>query len=394
MAEEGEEKAKKELNKVNKLIEDDEKYSLVEKELVEFFTTNYSIHFNKFSRDLVYLKDTRDDCAHLKVNSSSLSAPKDYQVRMLISSMFENLFSVKAPFMDDLFSFVIEDIENYSADETSILHSKIDDTTYRKYEKKYFSRMTQTSLIKSLKTLLRLLFLSDDQDAIKNSRGIFIVLKCLMKYIDNAGLGSECVQNDGIQEQLGRVEKDTLDLNTVRKDALFILLCSSRWFCDEFRKNSLFSEIVAHYFVLGDLFERYYSWIYPDKNEEKWKYYIENVDRFPCENQQSRYSFLKNEVDFNDAIFIENEINKVPTWIGFDDADTFMNFFSPNIESFSNSALEKVISVYNSNNQLHGRRYGQAGIKLIVEEVARRQMEIDWNKYRKFRLLRHACTVK
>ena len=66
MAEEGEEKARKELEKVNKFIEDDEKYSLVEKELVEFFTNNYSLHFNKLSRDLNYLKDTRDDCAHLK----------------------------------------------------------------------------------------------------------------------------------------------------------------------------------------------------------------------------------------------------------------------------------------------------------------------------------------
>lgn len=138
MAEKAEDKAKKELSKVNKLIEEDEKYSLVEKELLEFFEDSYSMHFNRFSRDLAYLKDTRDDCAHLKVNSTFLSIPKDYQVRMLISTMYENLFTVKAPFMDDLFSFVSNDIEQYSSDDTPILQTKIGDVVRQKYEKKYF----------------------------------------------------------------------------------------------------------------------------------------------------------------------------------------------------------------------------------------------------------------
>lgn len=381
MAEEGEDKAKKELSKVNKLIEEDEKYSLVEKELMDFFKGNYSIHFNRFSRDLVYLKDTRDDCAHLKVNSSFLSIPKDYQVRMLISSMYENLFTVKAPFMDDLFSFVSDDIEKYSSDDTPILQTKIDDVVRQKYEKKYFSRMTQTSLIKSLRTLMRLLFVSDDEDAVKNSRGLYIVFRCLIQYIDNAGLGAICAQDDKIQDLLGRFDNDVLQLNSIREDALFIILCTSRWFCDEFKKNSLFQAVVDKYLVLGDLFERYFSWIYPDRVEARWQYYLDNIDRFSCEYQQSRLDFLKDAPGFSDVVFIEHESNKVPSWTGFDDADVFMSFFSKNIETFSNEAIEKVISAYNSNNQFHSRRYGQAGIKLLINEVTRREMQIDWSHY-------------
>ena len=381
MAEEGEDKAKKELSKVNKLIEEDEKYSLVEKELLVFFEDSYSIHFNRFSRDLAYLKDTRDDCAHLKVNSTFLSIPKDYQVRMLISSMYENLFTVKAPFMDDLFSFVSNDIEQYSSDDTPILQTKIDDVVRQKYEKKYFSRMTQTSLLRSLRTLMRLLFVSDDEDAIKNSRGLYIVLRCLIQYIDDAGLGAICAQDDKLQDLVGRIEIEGLQANSIREDALFIILCTSRWFCDEFRKNGLFQTIVDKYLVLGNVFERYFSWIFPDRVEARWQYYIDNVDRFPCEYQQSRLDYLKDAPGFSDVVFIEHESSKVPSWTGYDDADAFMSFFSSNIESFSNEAIEKVISSYNSNNQFHSRRCGQAEIKLLIDESNRREMQIDWSRY-------------
>lgn len=379
MAEEGEEKAKKELNQINRLIEDDEKYSMVENELIKFFIKNYSIHFNKFSRDLEYLKDMRNDCAHLKVSSTFLTTPKDYQVRMLICSMYENLFTIKAPFMDDLFLFVRADIEMYSDDDTSIFQTKIDDTVRQKYEKKYFSRMTQMSLIKSLRTLIRLLFITEDEDAVKNARGLYMVLSCLIEYIDNKGFGVICAQDEKIKDLISRIESDKYKHNSVREEALFSILCTSRWFCDEYRKNSEFHSVVDKYLVTERMFERYFFRIYP--NQGKWQYYLDNVDRFPCANQQSRFNFLKDDPKFSDVLFIGYEVNKVPTWTGYDDAETFMNFFLLNIKDFSDEAIEKVIEIYNSNNQFYSRRNGQAGIKQLIEDANRREMEINWNRY-------------
>lgn len=384
MAEEGEKKAQKELEKVNKLIEDDEKYSAVEKEVFTFFTENYSLHFSNFERDIKYLKESRDNCAHLKVNSQTLSVPKDYQVRMLISSMFENLFSVKAPFLDDLLPYVKDDIEEYSADETSILSFPIEDSIHQRYSKKFFSRMTQTSLLKSLRTILRLLFVSEDEEAVKYSRGLYIILRSMLHYIDAQGLGSVCENDDKVLDVLMKVDEDSLNLNPIRKDALYITLCSSRWLCDSFRKNELFKGVVDQYIFKRNVFEKHFKILYPELHADRWNYYKENYNRFPCKFQKSRFDYLKDAEGFSDVVFIECEIDKVPTYYGFDDADSFMGFLDESIESISDDAIKLIIEKYNSNNQFYDRRSSKAGVKLIMTEVEKRKMNIDWSQYKAF----------
>lgn len=85
MANEGDTKAKDKLNCINKMIEDEEKYSKVEKEIIKFYMDNCQLYFNKFIEDINYLQIIRNKCAHLKVNDNSLFVPNDYQARMLIS---------------------------------------------------------------------------------------------------------------------------------------------------------------------------------------------------------------------------------------------------------------------------------------------------------------------
>ena len=124
MANEGDEKATRKLAEINSMISDDAKYSKVENSVIQFFLDNCELYFKRFVEDIEYLKTCRNKCAHLKVNDSSLYIPKDYVARMLICSMYDNILSVKAPFIMDLFNVVQSDIESYSASSPGITNER------------------------------------------------------------------------------------------------------------------------------------------------------------------------------------------------------------------------------------------------------------------------------
>lgn len=84
MANEGDKKAEAKVKEINSMISDDEKYSKIENEIIQFYKENCALYFNKFDEDIDYLKNCRNKCAHLKVNDNSLYRPNDYHVRMLI----------------------------------------------------------------------------------------------------------------------------------------------------------------------------------------------------------------------------------------------------------------------------------------------------------------------
>ena len=127
MANEGDKKANEKLTEINTMISDDEKYSKVESGVIEFYKKNSPLYFEKCIDDVNYLKNCRNKCAHLKVNDNSLYVPSDYHARMLICSMYDNIFSVKAPFIMDLFSIAKSDVENYSSSITHISREGLDD---------------------------------------------------------------------------------------------------------------------------------------------------------------------------------------------------------------------------------------------------------------------------
>ena len=114
MANEGDKKANSKLKEINDMRESDEKYSSVENEIIRFFKENCQLYFNRFTEDVDYLKNCRNKCAHLKVNDNTLYVPSDYHARMLICSMYDHIFSVKAPFIMDLFPLVQNDVEAYA----------------------------------------------------------------------------------------------------------------------------------------------------------------------------------------------------------------------------------------------------------------------------------------
>lgn len=169
MANEGNKKAENKLKEINSMIADDEKYSSVENVIIDFYKENCPLYFKRFVEDIEYLKNCRNKCAHLIVDDSSLYVPSDYHARMLICSMYDNILSVKAPFITDLFSFVENDIEKYTSQLIYVPNSGLDQSIINDLTVKYYKRLTYDSLKKSYKTFMRLLLVSDDSNAKKIS---------------------------------------------------------------------------------------------------------------------------------------------------------------------------------------------------------------------------------
>ena len=66
MANEGDKKAIKKVAEINAMIADDEKYSKVENEIIQFFKDNCQLYFDRFIEDVDYLKNCRINVRILK----------------------------------------------------------------------------------------------------------------------------------------------------------------------------------------------------------------------------------------------------------------------------------------------------------------------------------------
>lgn len=153
MANEGNKKAESKLKEINFMIADDQKHSSVENVIIDFYKENCPLYFKRFVEDIEYLKNCRNKCAHLIVDDSSLYAPSDYHARMLICSMYDNILSVKAPFITDLFSFVENDIEKYTSQLFNVPNNGLAQSIINDLTVKYFKRLTYDSLKNHIKLL-------------------------------------------------------------------------------------------------------------------------------------------------------------------------------------------------------------------------------------------------
>ena len=223
MANEGDKKASVKLKEINMMIADDEKYSSVENAVISFFKDNCPLYFNRFIEDIEYLKKCRNKCAHLRVNDNSLFVPSDYHSRMLICSMYDNVLSVKAPFIMDLFSIVQPDIEQYSAQLFCIDEEGVDDAIIMAIRNQYLKRMTYDSIKRSYKTFIRLLFVSDNEDTEKNASGLFAFTYSMTDYLVKNGY-LQIFNEPDIQDVFGRIKVEVLKESEPRRTALISIM--------------------------------------------------------------------------------------------------------------------------------------------------------------------------
>lgn len=357
MANEGDKKASEALKRINEYIKDDEKYSMVESSVVNFFLENCPLYFNRFEEDIVYLKHCRNKCAHLKVDDNSLFVPKDYHVRMLICSMFDNILSVKAPFIIDLFSIAQLDIEKYTNDWYLPFGGQVeavDDAHLTEMKNKYFSRMTYDSLKKSLTTFLRLLFVSSDEEAKKFECGLYIFTYGLIDFASRSGY-TELVHEESIRKVLSKIDISELKNNDFRKDALKELMIKFNVLMDEIREHEELFDYIKEAVVDTCLGLKFYYVFCPREAITMYGHF-KSTDSLHCPNYaDSLYITLKDQDDFNLFEFLKILIENIPSFNGFHSADVYMKVFLEHKEGLKSEEIDEIMKIYNENNQCTGR---------------------------------------
>ena len=118
---------------------------------------------------------------------------------------------------------------------------------------------------------------------------------------------------------------------------------------------------------------KYYEILYPkntvkayDKFKEEKEFqnaiYIEDI--FDSVKHNSNF-------DFNEFIIIM--VKSIPTFYGFDSADSFMHFFKSHLDDFSNEKIKEVISIYKKNDQCTERSRHKKDIKYVNEFLENRK---------------------
>ena len=355
MASEGDRKANNKLNEINTMIADDEKYSMVENAIIEFYKENCPLYFNRFVEDIEYLKNCRNKCAHLKVNDNTLYVPSDYHARMLICSMFDNILSVKAPFIMDLFSFAQSDVEKYSSQLFYIPENGVDEGVISELQNKYFKRMTYDSIKKSYKTFVRLLLVSDDEVCIKNTYGLYTFTYALTDYIIKNGYAQFFHEAD-IQAVLTKVEVDTLKGNEARRNALISIMVSYPAVMDCIRTNhpSVFN-YTSDCVILNPKGLSMYKVFNPRSEKTMYTFFLENNQlKQPCYTG-TLYRTLSECHDFDINQFMKEMVSAIPTFNAFHDADVFVSCFMEHLEEMPLEDIKDVLRIYNSNPQCRNR---------------------------------------
>lgn len=371
MASEGDSKATKKLSEINKMIQDDEKYSKVENEIIQFFKDNCALYFDRFTEDIDYLKNCRNKCAHLKVNDNSLFVPSDYHARMLICSMYDNILSVKAPFIMDLFSFVENDVETYSQTISSIPDNSIDKSIITNIKNKYLERMTYDSLKKSYKTFIRLLLVSEDEHSEENATGLYMFAYAITDHLIRKGY-SNIFNDDGVLNVFSKIKIDKLDASNLKRNALVGLITTFPAVMDMIRSFEELFSYISECILLNPHGLCYYRSFYPREKQTVYEYFKEHDELHTPRSIRTLFDTLKENNDFSLVEFTELMAKSIPSYYGYYDADCFMEFFIENIESFELEQIKNIRNIYQLKSQCTSRRnhsYEDSKVKEYIDKL-------------------------
>lgn len=355
MNSEGDSKATKKLSEINRMIQDDEKYSKVENEIIQFFKDNCALYFERFTEDIDYLKNCRNKCAHLKVNDNSLFAPSDYHARMLICSMYDNILSVKAPFIMDLFSFVKNDVEDYSQKISFSPDNSIDKLIITNIKNKYLERMTYDSLKTSYKTFIKLLLVSEDEHCEENATGLYMFSYAITEYLIQNG-HSNIFNDDGVLNIFSRIQIDKLKASDLKRNALVGLITTFPAVMDMLRAFEELFSYISECVLLKPHGLCYYHSFYPREKQTIYEYFKEHDELHIPQSIGTLYDTLKEDNGFALVEFTELMARSIPSYNGFYAADCFMAFFIENIESFELEQIKNIRNIYQLESQCTSRR--------------------------------------
>lgn len=352
MAEEGNKNAEQEIKSIENMMQDDEKYSKVEKKVLNYFNLNYSLYFNNYEDDIDYLTKCRNKCAHLKINEDQLFEPTDYQTRMLICSMYDHVLSIKAPFIMDLFRLVEDKVEEFS-ETPSYLQDSSKDELQNRIVNTYLTRMTSDSIERSLKSFLKLLFITDKPETKKNRFGLYVFTRAIIFYIIDSSRVS-IFDTNTIEKIFKEIEVDRLKKDNGLLRILKSLIDEFSIVFDKIRLNDKVYEYLENEIETNPAFLDLYYKFYPTRKNSLFEYFLSHEKLQSPEEVSEIYEKLKNENNFDINIYTKTMMEKIPEFDGYRPADICMGFVKKHVGELSES-IEELERIYLSKEQCTSR---------------------------------------
>ncbi|MBN4084251.1 hypothetical protein [Mycoplasma sp. CSL10166] len=363
LSNDGNREAEEKYENIIKKIDNNDTYSSIEKDVKKFFAKNYINFYNNFKDELEYLKQLRNRCAHLNTRDEDIFIPSDSNVKTLIFHMYKEVFSVKAPFISNLFHFVKEDIKKYRVCKNNLLirHESIK----KEIKEKYLSRMDYYTIKKNIKNFLKFTFILDKSDFIDNRPGLFLYLYTMIEFQIKDKGDISIFEDKSVQEIISKI-----DPNKKIDDRIWML-------CELYHSFSIIKTI----FNANKLFESIKNQIkykinlfieYGDDFFDKDEFYNELKQNDSLNDSayiEQLYDHIKELKEFNLFEFLEIMMKNVRTYNAFYLADKFMYFLRTKLEELDKSQKEKLLQIYDNNSQFYNRINGPSERNELIDSI-------------------------
>ena len=142
---------------------------------------------------------------------------------------------------------------------------------------------------------------------------------------------------------------------------------------DLIRDNEDVFDYITKHVLLNPTGIYLYRVFYPRAEKSMYTFFLENESVQKPFYTESLYVVLKDSDDFCLEEFMKLMIARVPTWMGFDAADAFMESFKSHLQELSIDAIKEVLQKYKRNPQCTNRARHSVDMDELNEYIANHQ---------------------
>lgn len=359
---------KNELDCIENILKDGDvkKYSLVEEKIFEVYKKKKIL--NQSTIDLLcFFKEVRNKCAHPFFFKESEYSPIAEEVYLFIIKIYNEILIIDA-FLKEPYQVMKEDIENFNFPDIRdnlLGASSIEEdiSKVRKYfEAKYFRYMTENNFQKLFKTLIDLTISKKSDEIQQNQYKNFLILIAMLEYLQSYGkssilknvyswskLRSEVIYDDN---------KDPFSDEWIALSCLCKILLYNQSFIEEVKNSNetIYNKINTSIYQKGYLFIKFWQLFDCDINIAIKKF-NENSPSYNFREILNKYYML-----FEKDVLIkimENMIKQVPTFDGYDIANSSLNTLIDIIKHkrgiIQQDDLERIFELINENRQFYDK---------------------------------------
>lgn len=228
--------------------------------------------------------------------------------------------------------------------------------------------MTYDSLKKSYKTFIRLLFVSEDENCIENTYGLYAFAYAMTDYIVKNGY-LQIFSEDAILDVFSKIESSILETTSTRRNAFISIITSYPIVMDIARSNENLFEYIANYVLSNPYGLCQYRIFHPRAEKSIYDYFKCQTEVQQATHMRTLFDTLKECDDFNLYDFLSVMVKAIPNYNGYHDADCFMSFFKSHLEDLSIEEINNIMREYKNNNQCLNRAKHSADISVIKNYI-------------------------